>query len=324
MKRSLYQLCASILIGATMAASAMAQQYPARPITMIVPVPPGGGTDYLARLLAGKLAIELGTSVVVENKPGAGGNIGTDSVAKARPDGYTLLVGFGAPLTTNVTLFGSALPYNPETDLSPVAMVATSPEFLFVNPKIPAKTVAELERLIVSDARTYGSFGSGGTGTVMHLAGELMKARKQLPMTHVAYKGGGPAASDVVAGHLPMFFGTSTAMKLAEAGRLNVLAVTSPNRSPIAPEVPTLAEQGYPGFDLVAWYCVMAPAGTPAPIVDVLQKAIRSVLESPTVKQDLMANGMTAAFGGPQELAAKIKSEIPLMKDLIKSAGIVR
>lgn len=323
-KRSILRAAGALLLASAFAPGVSAQAYPARPITLIVPVPPGGGTDYLARLLAGRLGTVLGTSVIVDNKGGAGGNIGTDLVARARPDGYTLLLGFGAPLTTNVVLFGSALPYNPQTDLAPVATVASSPEFLYVHLKLPAKNLAELEQLILSDPKTYGAFGSGGVGTVMHLSGELMKSRKRLPMTHVAYKGQGPAAQDVVAGHVPMLFASTASMKLAADGRLRVLGVTSATRSALAPEVPTFAEQGYPGFDLTAWYCIMAPGGTPAPIVDTLQKAVKTVLESNEVQQDLAKNGMSALFGGPQELAAKIKSETALMVDLVKAAGIAR
>ncbi len=300
---------------------AVAQDYPSRPITLVVAAAPGGSTDYMARLIAREMGTALGKQVVVENRAGASGNVGTDYVAKSAKDGYTLLFGYGAPLATNVSLYGSVLPYDPVRDFIPITLVAEAPEFLMVHPSVPANNLNDLLKLIRDQPGKY-SFASGGTGTVMHLAGELLKLRAKLEFVHVPYKGEGPALTDVTGGHVPVMFGTAASLPIVRSGKLRALAVTTLQRSQQAPTVPTFAESGFPGFDISAWYAILAPAGTPRPIVEKLQSVVVKIIDSKSVSDDFIAHGLVPLGGGPEKLAEKIKTEISLMAELVKTAGL--
>ncbi len=315
-------LCAacSVMLAAA-ALPVQAQDYPSKPITLVVAAAAGGGTDFLARTLAQDMSRELGTPVVVANRAGAAGNIGTDAVAKAAKDGYTLLLTAGAPLTTNVALYAGSLPYDPIKDLAPISLLAETPEFILVNPSFAAQTLDQLVRMIRAEPGKY-SFASGGTGTVTHLAGELMKIMGKLELVHVPYRGEGPATNEVLGGQVPMMFGTTSSLPLVRAGKLRALAVTTAQRSRVAPEVPTFSESGFPGFDLVGWYGVLAPAGTPGPILEKLQTVIAKIGTSQAFTEKVSGHGMTALAGSPEQLANKMKSETLIMSQLVKAAGL--
>ena len=304
------------------AAATAAAQYPARTVTMVVPFPPGGGTDTGARFLAQRLAQKWGQAVVVENKPGAAGALGADLVSKAKPDGYTLLMGNFGTQSINPTLYGKKLAYNPDTAFVAVTLVADLPLVLLVNPSVPAPSAKELIALARAQPGriTYSSSGSGGS---MHLAGALFENASGTQMLHVPYKGGGPAIADLIAGHVNASFATILESSgHIKSGRLRALAVTGLARSPILPEVPTLAETVLPGFNSSSWIGLLAPAGTPRAVVDKIAADVREVMQIPELRQQFIDQGAVPVGGTPAQFQALIDSDRARYAKIIREKNI--
>ncbi|MES2980309.1 MAG: tripartite tricarboxylate transporter substrate binding protein [Pseudomonadota bacterium] len=294
--------------------------YPSRPIRLVIPYPPGGGNDTLGRLVAQRLSTSLGQQVFVDNKPGAGGNLGTGEVARAKPDGYTLTLGFVANMAMTPHL--GKLTYDPLKDFAPVSMVAQGFQILVVNPAFPAKSVAELVALAKAQPGTL-NYASGGNGSPLHLVGELFKLQAGIDMVHVPYKGSNPAAAAVIAGETQMVFGgVVSSLPFVKSGRLRALAVTSPTRIEVAPDVPTLAELGYKGVEASSWYGLFAPAGTPAAIVQRLNREMVALGKNPEHRDQLFKQGQEAVYSTPEELAAYVKTENDKWGRVIKAANI--
>ena len=303
------------------AGSARAQDYPSKPVRFVVPFAPGGTTDVLARLVGEKLSASLGQQFVIDNKPGAGGNIGTAQVAKAEPDGYTILMGTVGTHAINASIYPS-LPYDPVGDFAPVTLVATVPNVLVVNPELPAGSVAELIALAKEKPGEL-NFASSGNGTSIHLSGELFKSMTGVDIVHVPYKGSGPAMVDLLGGQVQMMFDNlpSSAPQIA-AGKLRPLGVTSKERSPTLPDLPTIAEAGVPGYEALSWFGVLAPAGTPDAIVATLQAEIAGVLADPAMRQRFAELGAVPVGGTPAEFATLIGTETAKWAEVVKNAGI--
>jgi tripartite-type tricarboxylate transporter receptor subunit TctC len=313
------------LAALAMAASgaiAHAQDYPARPVTLVAPYAAGGGADLVARLLAQKLGDRFGQSFVVENRLGAGGVIAASSVAKATADGTTLFMGTSTQLAIQVTLH-KKLPYDPASDFAPIALVASVPFVLLVHPSLPARSVTDLIRL---DKEKPGalSFGTSGIGGPPHLYTELLKSMTGMQLTHIPYKGTAQAINDVVAGHVPIIFSDiAPAVQLIRDGRLRPLGISSATRFANLPDIPPIAEAGVPGFDAVAWLMVVAPSGTPKPIVDKLHEALKEIAASADVQRRLLDLGNIPLTSPPPDaLAAYVKSEIGRWGKVVHQAGI--
>ncbi len=293
--------------------------YPSRPIKIVVPVATGGGTDFTARLLAEKLGQALGQPVVVENRPGASGNLGVQQVATAPPDGYTLVM----PITSfpiNPSLY--KLNFDTVNDFAPVILAGTLPLVLVVNPGVSAKNVSELIKLAKSTSPQI-HFANSGTGTTAHLAGELFNRMAGTQMASINYRGGGPAVTDLLGGHVQVYFSTiPSVLPHIEAGKLRALAVTGKNRIAELPNIPTVAEAGVPGFEVTAWFGVFAPARTPKPIIDRLNEELGKILLMPDVRQRIAQHGMQAGGGSPQSLREFLAIEIEKWGKLIREAGI--
>jgi tripartite-type tricarboxylate transporter receptor subunit TctC len=300
---------------------AVAQTWPTRPITYIVPFTPGGSTDVIGRTVAQSLATTLGQPVVVENKPGAAGAVGAGSVARAKPDGYTLLGGTISTHAINASLYKD-LPYDPVKDFEPITLVGYVPNALFVSPQLGVNTVAELIALLKKDP-SKRTFASSGAGTSTHLAGELFADLIGVELTHVPYKGSPQALQDVVGGQVPITFDQLTAgLALAKAGKLKLIAVTTPKRTALSPGTPTMIESGVKGFELVSWQAIYAPKGTPQPIVQRLNADIVKALKTPDVRDKLTAQmGMEVVGSSPQELTALMQREIPRWAELVTKSG---
>ena len=291
------------------AAPAVAQEWPARQIRLIVPFPPGGGTDIIARVLGNHLTASLKQQIVIDNKPGAGGNIGIELAAKAAPDGYTIVLGQTSNLAINPTLYPK-LPYDPLKDLAPVALVADAPVVLVVPAESKVKTLADL---VAAAKAKPGAvmIGSPGNGTVAHLSGELLQKSAAIKLLHVPYKGSAPALTDLMGNRLDSFMSSvPTVLTQIRAGRIRPLAVSSAKRSPSLPDVPTMAEAGLKDFDATTWFGILAPAGTPQPIVDRLNVAINVALKSPEVAEKIAVEGGSTLGGTAQKFAAYLKSEL--------------
>jgi tripartite-type tricarboxylate transporter receptor subunit TctC len=300
--------------------SALAQAWPSKPIKYIVPFAPGGTTDILARTIGEKLSVALGQPVVIENKPGAGGGVGADVTAKAAPDGYTIMGGTISTHAINASLYAN-LPYDPVKDFAAVTLIARVPNLLVINPEIPAKNVAELIALMKANPGKF-TFASSGNGTSQHLSGELFKSMAGVEMQHIPYKGSPPALQDVVGGQVSMTFDNiTTAWPLAKAGKLRALAVTTAKRSSVAPEVPTLAESGLPGFEIGSWQGVFAPAGTPPEIVKRLNAEIVKILNLPDVREKLVALGAEPVGDTPEQFSAYVKTEVVKWSDIVRKSG---
>jgi len=298
-----------------------AQGYPNRPIHFVVPYPPGGGNDIFARFLAQPLHESLGQPVIVENRVGAGGTIGTASVAKATPDGYTLLMGSSGALAVAPSLI-SNLPYNSFRDLAPITMVANVPNISAVHPSVPAKSVKQLIALAKANPGelTFGSSGIGGSG---HLAGELFNLMAGIKMIHVPYRGTGLSIIGLVSGEISVTFeNMMTLLPHAKAGRIRALAVTSVQRSPVMPELPTIAESGLPGYSAGPWFAILTTSGTPQEVVSVLNRAFVKILKRPDVVKVLSARGADVASGTPEELAEYIRTETSRWAKVIREANI--
>lgn len=319
MQRRRFLLAAGALCaGAAM--HAHAQDYPSRPIRLVVPFAAGGPTDNLARAYAARLADVLGQPVVVENRTGAGGNIGTEAVVRSPRDGYTLVFGTNGPIAANVSLFRS-LPYDPVRDLAPITQFAFVPNMLAVHPSVPVNNVGELIALLKASPDKY-SFASGGHGTTQHFGGELLKLMTGTKMSHVPYRGEGPAITDVIGGQVPIVFSSlAVGTPYVRSGRLRALAVTSARRSPALPEVPTMIEAGIAGYDMSAWFGVLAPAGTPRDVILKLNAASVQVIRSDEMAQKLVAIGGMPAPSTPEEFGAFIRSEIPRWARLVEQTG---
>src|SRR5215510_8290602 len=313
----------SVLIGAaaaSLSAPAIAQQFPSKPVRLVVPYSPGGGADTTARLIAPKLQDALGQTVVVDNKPGAGGTIGDDAVAKAAPDGHTLLIGAFAH-AVNPSLLAK-MPFRTPDDFAPISLLVTVPELLVVTPTFPAKSVQELVAMAKAEPGKL-SYGSSGNGTAQHLAAELFKMRTGTNIQHVPYKGGSLAVADVAAGHVPFYFGNmSAALPQARAGRVRALAVTSPQRSPAAPEVPTMAESGVSGCEISEWNALLAPAGTPPATIERLHAEIAKIMAMEEIKAKFADLGADAIGSTPAELATFLRGEMTKWAEVVKVAKI--
>ena len=302
------------------AASAQTQTWPSKPIRYIVIFAPGGTTDILARMLAPKLSEALGQPVLVENRPGAGGNLGAEMLAKAAPDGYTIGSGTVSSHAINATLY-SRLPYDPDKDFSPITMLATLPNMLVVHPSIPVNNVQELVAFLKANPNKH-SFGSAGNGTSQHMSGELFKTMTGVQMQHIPYKGSGPMVADLLAGTISMSFeNITTAYPPVKQGRLKALAVTTTRRSFVAPDVPTMQEAGLPGYNISSWQALFAPAGVPKEIIARLHAETAKALKSPDVAKRLEDLGLDAGGMAPEELAALIRSDIPRLGKIVKESG---
>jgi tripartite-type tricarboxylate transporter receptor subunit TctC len=305
---------------AAAAAAAHAQPWPAKPIRFVSAYPPGGPTDILARLIAAKLQPSLGQSVIVENRAGAGGNVGTDYVAKQLGDGYTILMAASGPLAINPTLYKN-LPFDPEKDLVPVILVARVPLLLVVHPAFPAASVRELIELGRKSPDRH-AYASAGNGTPIHLSMELFKSMTGAKFVHVPYKGTGPALNDVIGGQVPMTFeGMLAVLPHVKSGRLRALAVSSAARWPTVPDVPTVAEAGVPGYEAYAWYGVLASKGTPREIVLRLNSEIGRALDSDELATTLKDLGSARTHGSPEDFAAFIRAEAAKWSKIVAVSG---
>jgi tripartite-type tricarboxylate transporter receptor subunit TctC len=294
--------------------------YPAKPVRLVVPFPAGGTTDILARAVAQKLSEAWGQQVIVDNRPGAGGNIGSDLVAKSKPDGYTLLMGTVGTHAINPSLYKN-MPYDHVKDFAPVILVAGVPNVLVVNPSLPVHSVPELIAYAKANPGKL-NFASSGNGTSIHLSGELFKAMTGVEMTHVPYKGSAPALTDLIGGQVQLMFDNlPSSLPFIKAGKLRALAVTSGARAAALPDLPTLAESGLPGFEASSWFGVLAPAGTPRDIVAKLNGAIAGWLASPEAKEKLLAQGAIAAGGAPEDFARHIGAETSKWAKVVKASG---
>jgi len=311
-------LSGALLLGVV--ADAVAQSYPTRPIRFIVPFAPGGSTDTLARTLSIKLGEALGQQVVVDNRAGGNGNIGTDLVAHAAPDGYTILLGYIANLAIGPSLYAK-LPYDPVRDFAPITLLAVAPNILVVHSSVPAKNFQEFIAYAKANPAKI-NFASSAAASPGHLSGELLNLAAGIHMQHVPYKGAGQAVVDLVGGQVQvMVSGMSSVMPHIKAGRLRPLAVTGTRRSPAVPDVPTIAESGFPKFEATAWYGVLAPAGTPPPIVTRLHDEIIRALKMPDVKERLEYVGFEIVGSTPAAFGAYIKAEITKWAPVVKASG---
>ncbi|MDM0109515.1 tripartite tricarboxylate transporter substrate binding protein [Variovorax sp. J22R24] len=311
---------------ALLACSSLAQTpWPAKPIKLVVPFPPGGGTDFVARLIAEKLSTQAGWVIVIDNKPGAGGNIGLDAVAKAAPDGYTIGLGQTANLAINPALYAK-MPFDPLKDFAPIASVASQPVVLLVNASSPYKTLADV--VAASKAKPESlRIGLAGNGTVGHLAGEMLERRAAIKVLNVPYKGAGPAMTDLLGNQVELnFANTPVAIPQLTGGKVRALAISSPQRLKNVPQlaaVPTVAEQGYPGFDAITWTGLVAPAGTPPAVVERINSEVQKILKRPDVLEKLALEGSTAAAEGtPRQFGDYIRSEHQKWGALIREANI--
>ena len=301
-------------------AAAQVPAYPTKPIRIVVPFPPGGATDILAREVAQKLNEAWGQQVIVDNRPGAGGNIGSELVAKAAPDGYTLEMGTVGTHAINASLYAK-MPYDNVKDFVPIILVAGVPNVLEVNPSLPVNSVAELIAYAKANPGKL-NFASSGNGTSIHLSGELFKAMAGVEMTHVPYKGSAPALQDLIAGQVQLMFDNlPPSLPQIKAGKLRALAVTSSVRAPALPDVPTVAEAGLPGFEASSWFGLLAPAGTPPAIVAKINAEVAKWLATPEAKENLSKQGANAAGGTPEDFASHIAAETAKWAKVVKASG---
>ncbi len=315
-----YAAVLGALLAALDATAQTATAYPARPIRMIVPSAPGSGPDIMARAIGQKLTEAFGQQVVIDDRPGAGGIIGSEAAAKSAPDGYTLIMANAGSHSVNASLY-SKLPYDPVRDFAPVTLVSTAPNILIVHPSLPAKTVKELIALAKAKPGQL-AFGSGGNGSTAHLSGEMFKTMAGIDIVHVPYKGSPSAVLAVISGQIAMAMpNIPPALPHVKSGKLKALAVTTAKRSAAAPELPTVAESGLPGYEATAWFGVLAPAGTPRDIIDRLNAIIVKSLRAPDMRERLLADGAEAVGNTPDEFAAIIKRDIAKWAVVVKKSG---
>jgi tripartite-type tricarboxylate transporter receptor subunit TctC len=310
-----------VLAAWCIAAAARADDYPSHAIRFVIAFTPGGPSDLLTRTIGQQLSARLGQPVLAENRPGAGGNLAADLVAKAAPDGYTLLMANIGILAANASLYGH-LSFDPLEDLAPIILVGAQPNILVVHPSLPVHSVAELIALAKAQPGRL-DYASSGNGTPSHLSAELFKTMTGTDMVHVAYRGGVPALTDVIAGQgVQLMFATAvSALPFIRAGQLRALAVTSATRSPLLPDLPTLQEAGLPGYESTAWHGVVAPAGTPAAIIDRLNIEIGVILTLPEIRQVLSTQGIDIIGGTPAQFSAYIRAEIPKWAEIVRRSG---
>jgi tripartite-type tricarboxylate transporter receptor subunit TctC len=298
-----------------------AQGYPAKAVRLIVPFPPGGGTDFVARAIQPRLGEALGQTIIIDNRPGATGILGTELGAKAPPDGYTLTMATGATISANMALFPK-LPYDPPKDFVPVTLVASQPNLLAVHPTLPAKTVRDLIAIAKSRPGQL-NYASSGSGSSHHLSGELLKVMAGINIVHVPYKGTGPAITDAVGGHVEVIFaGIAAIMPQVKSGRLRALGVTKAQRSAILPSVPTIAEAGLPGYEITSWHGVLAPTGTPPAVVLRVRDAVAKALDNAEVRERFSSQGAEPVGSTPEAFAKFLPADIAKIGKLIKAAGI--
>lgn len=313
----------AFLLTATIAAAsanAAAADYPSKSVQLIVPFSAGGTSDFLARTVAEKLGTALNTTVVVDNRPGAGGNIGSTMVANANPDGYTLLLGTVGTHAINQSVYKD-MPFDAVKDFAPISLVAAVPNILVANPSVPANSVQELIALAKQKPGEI-TFASSGNGSSIHLSGEMFKSLAGVDMLHVPYKGSGPAVIDLIGGQVDiMFDNMPSALPHVQAGKLKAFAVTTGERSDAAPELPTIAEEGVKGYEATAWFGILAPAGTPAEIIKTINAEIVKILEMPDVKKRLAQQGAKAVSNSPEQFASYINAELKKWADVVKSSG---
>ena len=298
---------------------AQGQQYPTKPVRIIAPFAPGGGTDFIARLIAQKLTERLGQQVIVENKPGAGGNLGAEFAVKSAPDGYTLLLVAGS-YTVNPSLY--KLSFDPVNDITPIIQLSQGPFVVAVHPAVPAHNLKELIELARRQPDKL-SYASAGSGSITHLASELFLDMAKIKIVHIPYKGTGPALNDTIAGSTQLIFGSvSTTLQFIKSGRLRGLAVTTPRRISALPDLPTVAEAGVPGYEVVLWHGLVAPKGVPRPIVDRLNREANEVLKAKEMEDLLATDGVAPAGGTPEQFRAVIKADIERWRGVVKQANI--
>jgi len=308
-----------LLIASLFCVAAAAQPFPSKPVRIIVPFSPGGVADSSARVISDKLGARLGQSVVVENRPGASGNIGTQQVAAAAPDGYTLLLGFDGTMVVNPHVYAK-LPFDTLRDFVPVTKLGDATLILVAHPSVPAKDLREF--LTIAKTQNF-SYGSAGTGSTPHLAGELLAQRTGIALTHVPYKGGGQAMGDVVGGQIPLVFtAIATAQQFVRSGKLKGLGVSSARRSGSLPDVPTFVESGLEGFVVDSWVGILAPAKTPPPVVARLQKEIAAVLAEPETRERYATLGIEPVANAPEQFAEQIRADLARWEKVVRQAGI--
>jgi tripartite-type tricarboxylate transporter receptor subunit TctC len=311
---------AGVVVALTFSFAAPAADYPSRPVSLVVAFTPGGPSDVLSRIIGLRLNEILHQPFIIENRPGSGGNIAAEQVARATPDGYTLLMGNNSILATNAALY-KKLGYDAERDFTPITMVGTQANILVVNPAVPAQSMAELIALAKVNPGQL-NFASSGHGAAAHLAGELFKAEAKVNIVHVPYKGAAPALQDVMAGHVQMMFATAASViGLIKSGKVRALAVTTPNRTALLPDLPTVDELGIKGFDATTWHGLVAPAGTPREIIDTLNFATVAALKDPATQKALIDLGVDIVGDSPKEFEAYIKTEIPKWTAVVKTSG---
>ncbi len=294
--------------------------YPERPVTILVGFPPGGPSDVLARIMAKKLGELLGQPFVVDNRPGAGGNVAGEVAAHAEPDGYTLLMGNNSILATNASLYAK-IDFDPEKDFEPISLIGSQANILVVNPNVHADTMAELIDLAKANPGKL-NFASSGYGAAAHLAGELFKTKANIDIVHVPYKGAGPALQDVISGQDQMMFATAASVVgMIKSGQVRALAVTTLKRTAILPDIPTVDELGIKGFEATTWHGLVAPAGTPKDIIATLYRAVIAALNDPDVRQELTTLGVDISGDTPEEFSAYIHAEIPKWAEVIRASG---
>jgi len=310
---------AVLVLAALAAGTSFSQTYPAKPVRIVAPFAPGGGTDFIARLVAQKLTDRLGQQVIVENKPGAGGNLGAEFAVKSAPDGYTLLLIAGS-YTVNPSIY--KLSFDPVNDISPIVQLSQGPFVVAVHPSVPAKTLRELIDYARKEPDKL-SYASAGSGSITHLASELFLDMAKIKMVHVPYKGTGPALNDTIAGNTQLIFGSvATSLQFIKSGRLRGLAVTTPQRIAAAPELPTVTEAGVPGYQVVLWHGLVGPKGLSAGVVERLNRAANDALKSKDVEDLLATDGVAPAGGSPEQFRALIKADIARWSGVVKQANI--
>ena len=320
MTRTVRLLLAASLVATGCAVAQTPASYPERPVRIVVPYAAGGATDAVARIVGQRMSQDLGQPVVIDNRPGADGNIGAELVAKAAPDGYTILMGDVGNLTMGPAVRKST-PYDAIRDFAPITQLVSAPNILAVHPSVPAQNFREFIAYAKANPNKL-SYASSGTGGSAHLAGELLKRATGIEMVHVPYKGASAALTDVLRGDVQVIFGLSVVLPHVKDGKLRALAMTGPRRSSFLPDVPTIAEMGFPGFEATAWYGLLAPAGTPKPIIARLHAVALNALETPDVRERLEAAGNELIGSTPEEFAAYIRSEKKKWSEIVDAAGI--